>query len=274
MRTPSSCTTCASRCGARARCSASCAASSRPSRCACSATASRSSRAITGPTRDLDVQLLEFGELAAGLPAEVAGDVAPLRRLLEDHLVVERGKMARALRSERTRALLDNWRDYVDRLVSSPDDDRPDAARPVAEVAGERISKVYRQMVKMGSAIDDGSPHEALHDLRKKGKELRYLLEFFSSLYPSAVVKPMVSTLKGLQDVLGRFQDREVQAELLRSLGDEVAALEGGAAALMAMGVLVQRLTADQHAAREEFAESFAGFAAKSQRKLVDQTFG
>jgi CHAD domain-containing protein len=231
-------------------------------------------QAITGPTRDLDVQLLEFGELAAGLPAEVAGDVAPLRRLLEDHLVVERRTMVRALRSARVRALLDNWRAYVDLLVASASDERPDAARPVGEVAGERISKVYRQMVKMGSAIDDDSPHEALHDLRKKGKELRYLLEFFSSLYPSAIVKPMVSALKGLQDVLGRFQDREVQAALLRSLGDEVAALEGGAAALMAMGVLVQRLGADQDAARSEFAESFAGFAAESQRKLVDQTFG
>ena len=42
--------------------------------------------------------------------------------------------------------------------------------------------------------------------------------------------------------MLGRFQDREVQAELLRSLGDGIAALEGGAAALMGMGVLVARL--------------------------------
>ena len=229
---------------------------------------------ITGPTRDLDVQLLEFGDLAAGLPEEVAGDVAPLRSLLEDHLVVARRAMARTLRSSRTRALLDNWREYVDLLVDSAEDERPDAARPVADVAGERIAKVYRQMVKLGSAIDDGSPAEDLHDLRKKGKELRYLLEFFSSLYPGDVVKPMVATLKGLQDVLGRFQDREVQAELLRSLGDEVAALEGGAAALMAMGVLVARLGDDQARARGEFADSFAGFAAKAQRKLVDQTFG
>ena len=100
------------------------------------------------------------------------------------------------------------------------------------------------------------------------------LLEFFQSLVPSDIVKPMVSSLKGLQDVLGRFQDREVQAALLRSMGDEVAALDGGAAALMAMGVLVQRLGEEQAQARREFAESFAAFSAKSQRKLVDQTFG
>ncbi len=229
---------------------------------------------VTGPTRDLDVQLLEFADLTAGLPEEVAGDVAPLRLLLEDHLVVERRAMVRALRSARTRAMLDNWREYVDLLVDSSEAERPAGARPVAEVASERIAKVYRQMVKMGSAIDDGSPAEALHELRKKGKELRYLLEFFSSLYAADVVKPMVATLKGLQDVLGRFQDREVQAQLLRSLGDEVAALEGGAAALMGMGVLVARLGDDQARARAEFADRFAGFAAKSQRKVVDQTFG
>jgi CHAD domain-containing protein len=241
---------------------------------------------ITGPTRDLDVQLLEFDELAADLPDAVAGDVAPLRRLLEDHLVVERRTMARTLRSDRTRGLLDNWSQFLERLeassaAASPEAAAqadvaagPDAGRPVGDIAGRRIAKVYRRMVKMGAAIDDDTPAEALHELRKQGKELRYLLEFFSSLYPAGVVKPMVSSLKGLQDVLGRFQDREVQAGLLRSLGDEVAVLEGGAAALMAMGVLVHRLAEEQTQARAQFAESFAGFAATPQRKLVEQTFG
>jgi CHAD domain-containing protein len=229
---------------------------------------------LTGPTRDLDVQLLEFGDLSAGLGEEGAADVAPLRRLLEQRLVVERQRMVRGLRAERTRALLDNWRDFLDGLVAADEYARPDAARPVADVAAERIAKVYRRMVKMGRAIDDDSPHEALHDLRKKGKELRYLLEFFSSLYPAEVVKPMVTTLKGLQDVLGRFQDREVQADLLRALGEDIAAMEGGAAALMAMGVLVERLTEQQERARAEFAESFARFAAKPQRRIVADTFG
>ena len=74
----------------------------------------------------------------------------------------------------------------------------------------------------MGKAIDDDSPAEDLHELRKVGKELRYLLEFFASLYPPEVVKPFVKTLKGLQDQLGRFQDHEVQANALRELAPEV----------------------------------------------------
>ena len=74
----------------------------------------------------------------------------------------------------------------------------------------------------MGTAIDDDSPAEDLHELRKVGKELRYLLEFFASLYPPEVGKPFVKTLKGLQDQLGRFQDHEVQANKLRELAPDV----------------------------------------------------
>ena len=230
-------------------------------------------QAVTGPSRDLDVYLLEFDEFAGSVPEAQRDDLGPLRALLTDRRTRERRRMVRALRSQRTRTLLGQWKDLVERLPGLPEEDRPDAARPVGEVAGRRITTVYRQMVRMGAAIDDATPPEALHDLRKKGKELRYLLEFFARLYPAATVAPMVRTLKSLQDTLGRFQDREVQAAMLRSLGDDIAAQGNGAAALMAMGVLVQRLTSQQVEARAEFAERFAPFAAKARRAAVKETF-
>jgi hypothetical protein len=59
----------------------------------------------------------------------------------------------------------------------------------------------------------------------------------------------------------------------LRSLSDEVSGLPGGTAALMAMGVLVEHLGADERAARAEFAQHFAEFASESQRELVKDTF-
>ena len=81
-----------------------------------------------------------------------------------------------------------------------------------------------------GGRINEASPAEEYHELRKKGKELRYLLELFGApLYPSDVVDPLVKALKGLQDVLGRHQDREVQVALLR-----VAGRRGGDAAAWA----------------------------------------
>jgi CHAD domain-containing protein len=228
---------------------------------------------VTGPSRDLDVYLLEFGDFAATVPQARREDLELVRRLLEERHMTERERMESDLRSARTTTLLREWADFLEQLPSLPVDERPHAAKPIGEVAARRIDRVYKHMVRMGRAIDDDSPHEDLHDLRKKGKELRYLLEFFSPLFPSKVTKPMVKTLKALQDTLGRFQDREVQSDMLRGLGPEVAQQPGGADALMAMGVLVERLEEQQRAARAEFNERFGAFSSREQRQLVKSTF-
>jgi CHAD domain-containing protein len=228
----------------------------------------------TGDSRDLDVYVLEFDSMRAIVPEEMRDDLDPLLAVLQSHRATARRAMARTLRGKRASSLPARWSALLDGLEQLPDDHRPDAARPIGEVAGERIGKVYRKMVKMGGAIDRASPAEDYHELRKRGKELRYLLELFgAALYSQDVVKPMIKSLKGLQDVLGRHQDREVQIAMLTRLSDEIASTEGGAAALMATGVLVARLHEDELAARAEFAESFAAFASKAQRKLVKDTF-
>ncbi len=233
---------------------------------------------VTGDVRDLDVHVLEFDEMRAlvgGHGSEfMRDDLDPLLRVLRTRRVAARRTMVRALRSKRLVTLLSEWGAFLDGLETRSEDERPDAARPIAEVSGERIRKVYRQMLKMGGAIDESSPAESYHELRKKGKELRYLLELFgASLYREEVVKPMIKSLKALQDVLGRHQDREVQIALLRSLAPEVGKTGGAEAALMAIGALVARLGEDEGAARGEFAGRFGEFASKDQRRLVKETF-
>jgi CHAD domain-containing protein len=228
----------------------------------------------TGDARDLDVHVLEFDAMRTLVPEAIRDDLDPLLKVLRGRRARARRALVTALRSERTLTLLSEWRSFLDGLELSAEDQRPDAARPIEAVAGERISKVYRQMVRMGRAIDESSPAEQYHELRKKGKELRYLLELFGApLYAGEVVKPMIRTLKGLQDVLGRHQDREVQVALLRSLAPEVARADRGEAALMAVGALIARMSEDERAARGEFAGRFAEFASKEQRRLVKETF-
>jgi CHAD domain-containing protein len=229
----------------------------------------------SGDARDLDVYVLEFESMRSLVPDAFAGDLDPLLGVLRSRRLSARREMVRALRSDRAIALWRDWEAFLDTAVGAPTDRRPAAAEPIGELAAARIGKVYRRMVKMGRQIDDSSPPEALHELRKEGKELRYLLELFGSeLYPADVVKPMIKTLKALQDVLGRHHDREVQAATLRSLREEVSALPRGAAALMAMGLLVERVAEDQRAAHRQFQDVFAAFASKQQRKLVKETFG
>lgn len=226
---------------------------------------------VTGPTRDLDVQLLDWDALVAGVPADRHEALVPVRRLLERHRAAALRALRRQLRSAAYRDLWARYRAFLRDL--GPARDRPDAKVPVAELAGRRIRRVHRRMVTMGDAIDDSSPAADLHELRKRGKELRYLLELFGGLWPAEVVKPLVKTLKGLQDVLGTHQDREVQADHLRALAPELAVQPGGPEALLALGVLVERLQAEQREARAGFAERFAAFAAPDQRELVRRTF-
>ncbi|HEY5316735.1 MAG TPA: CHAD domain-containing protein [Solirubrobacteraceae bacterium] len=229
---------------------------------------------VTGPSRDLDVYVLDLDELRSGLPDPGRSDLEPLLHVLRDRRAIAHREMVRALHSERAAGLRAQWPAFLSELVTLPAEDRPDAPRPIGELAGARIAKVYRRMVRMGGAIDDASPPESLHELRKQGKELRYLLELFGTrLHPGEVVKPLVRSLKSLQDTLGRHQDREVQVDALRSFRDEVVTLPGGAAALMAMGVLIEHLGEDERAARAEFTERFAAFATRRQRALVRETF-
>jgi CHAD domain-containing protein len=231
-------------------------------------------QAMTGPVRDLDVQLEEWEALTSGLPAARRADLVPLHDLLAARRASELKAMRRGLQGKRFAAALEAWR----ALAAMPPAAREDADRPLARlavdaVAADRIRAVYRRMVKDGAKIGDDTPDEALHELRKRGKELRYLLELFGGLFPAEVVKPMVGALKGLQDVLGRFQDRAVQADQLRGIGPELAVREGGPAALMALGLAVEALLDDQRAARADFQSRFAVFASAEERAQVKATF-
>jgi CHAD domain-containing protein len=105
--------------------------------------------------------------------------------------------------------------------------------------------------VRRGKRIAADSPSEQVHELRKRCKELRYLLEVFRPLCADAPYRPLIKELKALQDTLGEFQDGEVQREAVR----EFAALmmEQGAAppaTVLAMGELAAQLDAHQLNAR------------------------
>lgn len=227
---------------------------------------------ITGPTRDLDVQLEGWPVMVSAVRPAVADDLEPLHDLLTRHRAAAFALMRRRMRGQRYDTAWSAWRELLDGPLSV--DDVAGGATPVGEAAGRRVVAVYRAIVKGGSAIDDSSAPEALHDLRKRGKELRYLLELFGDVWPVDTVKPLVSTLKRLQDVLGRFQDDEIQIQYLRQLGPELAAVPGGTDSLIALGLVIDGLAADQHRARQAFAERFAPFAAARTRELVTSAFG
>lgn len=215
---------------------------------------------ITGPTRDMDVYLLALDDYKGLLPPMLQEALEPLRSFLQSHHASEQKALSRKLASPHFRKLLKEWRTFLEapvpeRAVAA------NAARPVREVANERIWKMYRRVLKEGRAIGDASPAEDLHELRKSCKKLRYLLEFFLSLYPPKQARSLVKVIKVLLDNLGNFQDLEVQAHSLRHLAEQVVEEDSaGTDTLLAMGALIGCLTARQREARDHFARIFADF--------------
>ena len=229
---------------------------------------------LTTPVRDLDVYLTGFGAMAAELSAAAPGDLEPFRAHLAARRVVERRRLVRGLRSARFARLMDDWRTALDSVAGQPRRRGPD----LGSLAADRITRAYRRVAKLGAAITaagagQGPPAEDLHALRKRCKELRYLLEFFSPLYDPAAYGRVVRDLRGLQDCLGDFQDSEVQRDAIRGFAAQMvtraAAPDAGqadpgelAATLLAMGELAARLHERQDRARQKVAGRFAEFAA------------
>jgi triphosphatase len=94
----------------------------------------------------------------------------------------------------------------------------PAPAGPILEVAPDLVRRRYKKVRKDVEALDGESPPEDFHDLRKKGKRLRYALEPLRGIYGKPSEK-MVELLKAVQDDLGDHQDLIVAAGLMRELG-------------------------------------------------------
>jgi CHAD domain-containing protein len=212
---------------------------------------------LTTPTRDLDVYLLGFSGMAAGLVAGTVQELQPFRDHLGRRRAAAQRELARGLRSARFSRLIGEWRECLSQAAAGARR-RPTAA----QLAASRIARAHRRVITDGSAITATSPPDSLHELRKRCKELRYLLEIFGSLHDPAEQWQAVRELKNLQDCLGEFQDTEVQREEIRLFAAQMlAGRSAPAATLLAMGEIAAGLAMRQRQARAEFSGRFREFA-------------
>jgi CHAD domain-containing protein len=223
---------------------------------------------LTTPTRDLDVHLLGFGAMAEQLIAASPADLEPLRVFLARHRAREFRRLAAALRGPRFRAITDDWRKALLEIRDAPARRRGEPT--AAELALRTTGHAFRRIAAHGARITPASAPESLHDLRKRAKELRYLLEFFAPLHDPVVYRKVVGDLKSLQDCLGDFQDSQVQREEIHALADAIMAERAApAATLLAMGEIAAKLTVSQAEARADFGRRFARFAGPAGQERV-----
>jgi CHAD domain-containing protein len=214
--------------------------------------------ALTGPARDLDVYLLEWDSYTAPLGSEAVTALAPVRAWIAHERDDAYRTLAAALRSTDETSFVAEWRTWL-RSTPQPRDDDCDE-QPLGPFVARRIARAQSKLIDDGRLIGPESPAEQVHDLRKEAKKLRYLLECFGSLLAPRPLKQFVRRLKTLQDNLGEHQDAEVHIAELRTISHHVHDAGAGAATMIAIGQLTERLDRRRLDARAEFAARFAAY--------------
>ena len=225
----------------------------------------------TSPLRDADVYLIEWPGYVAPLDDESTAALAPLLDHLRSRRAAEHTALVGELTSARYQRLMADWGAWLGALdAEGPAPAK--ARRRLGQVVATRIAGAQDQLLTRGRHIGPATPAEELHELRKDGKRLRYLLECFGGLLPAERRKPFVQRLKALQDNLGEHQDTEVHTAQLQAMSQELHGAPGVTAqTLMAMGRLTEIFEQRRQQARLEFAGRFSAYDTKRTQRLLDE---
>jgi triphosphatase len=195
-----------------------------------------------GEVRDLDVHLQRLSE-ESSTHGEVLEEVVSL---LRERRVEARRRMLQALDSNRYERLVASFSATVRRGRS------PTPTSPILEAAPDLLRRRYKKVRKAANTLSEDSPPEHFHDLRKKGKRLRYALEPLQEIYGKQA-KKMVKLLKKTQDDLGDHQDLIVASGLMEELG---VAGDRPPQAAFSMGSMVERYGREASEIRAGFLRS------------------
>ena len=195
-----------------------------------------------GEVRDLDVHLERLLEETSKNREAIEEVAVPLK----ERRVEARRRMLEALDSNRYERLLATFSGTLRRGHS------PAPSAPVLEVAPDLLGDRYKKVRKAAKKLSEDSPPEHFHELRKKGKRLRYALEPLQEVYGKPAQK-MVKLLKKIQDDLGDHQDLIVAAGLMEELG---VAGDRPPRAAFSMGSMAERYDRDAEEIRAGFLES------------------
>jgi len=101
--------------------------------------------------------------------------------------------------------------------------------RPITDFAADALDRRQKKLLKLGGKKAKLEEAE-FHDLRLEFKKMRYLSEFFSSLFAKKAVRRYLKSMAEAQDRLGSLNDALVSRSLLgqleQSLHDSLGELE------------------------------------------------
>ena len=228
---------------------------------------------LSNDLRDQDVYLLNATLYKKMLPPFLRDDIDPMFDYLKQERIKSLRRVVTGLRSARYKNILQNWETF---LTVSQDAaaTEPNAGLPIIDLASSIIYKQYRRVIKSGHRIHEDTEDEKLHRLRITCKKLRYMIEFYASLYPPRKIKNLINQLKKLQDNLGDFNDLSVQGEYLLDIAQKLPlTTQQSKNTLVAIGSLINNLDLKKQRVRQSFAKTFRKFSAPQNNKLFTELF-
>ncbi|MGK0360478.1 MAG: CHAD domain-containing protein [Bradymonadia bacterium] len=212
---------------------------------------------VTTPVRDLDVYLQRLPVYQGELPPDLQSALDPFGGLLRTLRAPNQAAMVRALTSPGFAAIHARWLKFLVALAPST---KPAAGQPIGEIARIRTAESYAAVCAEGRAITPESPAESLHALRKTGKKLRYLLEFFRTVHRPALIKPAIKHMRRLQSHLGEFNDVSIQYTALAGHAAQLKACGAPARTGRAVNQLIKQLEAREATERLNFDARWTAF--------------
>ena len=168
---------------------------------------------------------------------------------------------------------MQDWEAFLDDPVQA-EPVESNAGVPILFLARKRIHKQYRRILKDGNQILDNTEDETLHKLRIACKKLRYLMEFFSSLFPGKKINRLIAQLKTLQDNLGDFNDLCVQEIYLLNIAEDLPATHRKSKkAQVAIGSLIGTLDREKQITKDAFAKTFTNYASPQNKRAFRELF-
>ena len=217
--------------------------------------------------RDLDVYLLKENRFKAMLSPLLSEDIAPLFRYLRAKRAEAFREVVEHLESEKYKRILEKWEAFLNEPPQNGAK-TANARIPIVDLARSSIDRQYRHIVESRDPTPQQTKDEELHAIRIECKKLRYLMDFFSSLFSKRKIRTLLRKLKALQDNLGDFNDLCIQEEYLLAVAEELpVAAHEVSKTLIAINSLVESLKGMKRSSRNTFFQIFSDFASPGMKK-------
>ncbi len=168
--------------------------------------------------RDLDVLLFSLHKWKKELDSPMQAEIEKLKTTIDKKRRVKRKEFEQTLESE-------SWQEAFDRLIDLAcvlEDSSEAGETPVILSARKRVKSLQKRFLERGKKLRKSSSSKHYHRVRILAKELRYTLEFFTSICDKKSCRSVLKEMKRMQESLGEEHDAVVQSRYLKEWEDRL----------------------------------------------------